>query len=64
MPQVTREVVWVSFSFFREFHFFQEAVLPRMASFFCNFRFTIYDFGCNRPDTNYKRAICIYCVTK
>lgn len=34
MLPVTREVVWVSFSFFREFHFFPEAVLIRMASFF------------------------------
>jgi hypothetical protein len=33
MPQVTREVVWVSFSFFREFHFFQEAIPIRIASF-------------------------------
>jgi hypothetical protein len=33
MLPVTREVVWVSFSFFREFRFFQEAIPIRIASF-------------------------------
>lgn len=42
MLPVTREVVWVSFSFFREFHFFPEAVLIRMASFFY---FLVFNFG-------------------
>ncbi len=33
MPQVTREAVWESFSFFVSFIFSQEAILIRIASF-------------------------------
>jgi hypothetical protein len=40
MPQVTREAVWESFSFFREFHFFPGGY-PNQDSLF----FILLDFG-------------------